>query len=99
MAARSVLAHHGRLINVGNVAGTDVELPLASMRQYRSAVIGLSSGWTDITDKVAAYRDVLTGLEAGELRVEHEVFPLDQVGAAWERQASFPRCRVVIAIR
>ncbi len=99
MAAISVLAHHGRLINVGNAAGTDVELPLGSMRQYRSAVIGLSSGWTDITDKVAAYRDVLTGLEAGELRVEHEVFPLDQVEAAWERQASFPHGRIVIAIR
>ena len=99
MEAISALAHHGRLVNVGNVAGTDVELPLASMRQYRTAVIGLSSGWTDMTDKVAAYRDVLAGLEAGELRVEHEVFPLDQVDGAWERQASFPHRRVVIAIR
>jgi NADPH:quinone reductase-like Zn-dependent oxidoreductase len=99
MAAISALAHHGRLVNVGNVAGTDVELPLASMRQYRSAVIGLSSGWTDMVDKVAAYRDVLAGLEAGELRVEHEVFPLDQVDAAWKRQASFPHRRVVVTVR
>ncbi|HEX2369823.1 MAG TPA: zinc-binding dehydrogenase [Acidimicrobiia bacterium] len=99
MAAISALAHHGRLVNIGNLAGTDVDLPLASMRQYRSAVIGLSSGWTDIADKVAAYKDVLAGLEAGEMTVEHEVFQLDQVDTAWERQASFPHRRIVVAIR
>ncbi len=52
-----------------------------------------------MADKVAAYKDVLAGLEAGELTVEHEVFQLDQVDSAWERQASFPHRRIVVAIR
>lgn len=98
MSAIAALGDEGRLVNVGNNAGTDVQLPLQAMRQVRSAVIGLSSGWTPIADKVAAYEAVLGALVSGDITVEHEVVALDDVADAWRRQSEFPHTRLVVSL-
>lgn len=98
MSALGALAEEGRLVNVGNSAGTDVNLPLGTMRRFRSAVIGLSSGWAPIADKVAAYRRVLDAVASGEVTVKHEVIPLADVGEAWKRQASSPHRKLVLTM-
>lgn len=98
MSAIGALSEEGRLVNVGNNAGTDVQLPLGPMRQMRSAVIGLSSGWAPIPDKMAAYSAVLEAMAEGGVSVAHEVIALDQVTEAWRRQDEFPHTKLVIEI-
>lgn len=98
MSAIPALAEEGRLVNVGNNAGVDVQLPLAAMRQVRSAVIGLSSGWTPLPDKVAAYRAVIEAIVRGEVTVAYEMVPLDEVSEAWRRQAEFPHQKLVVSM-
>ncbi len=98
MAAIGALGAEGRLVNVGNSAGVEVDLPLQAMRQNRSAVIGLSSGWTPLETKLDAYRSVVEAIVAGDVTVDYEVVPLDGVGEAWVRQASSPHRKLVISL-
>ena len=46
-------------MNVGQSAGTDVRLPLESVRNRQGAIHAISSGWTGLERKAAAYRTLL----------------------------------------
>ncbi|MGA7270100.1 MAG: zinc-binding dehydrogenase, partial [Acidimicrobiia bacterium] len=98
MSALGALAVKGRLVNVGNSAGVDVTLPLGAMRRVRSAVIGLSSGWAPIEEKVAAYRGVIDAIASGDVMVKHTEIGLEDVADAWKRQASSPHRKLVITL-
>lgn len=97
MAAISALGDEGRLVNVGNTAGTDVDLPLQAMRKSRTSVIGLSSGWTPMPEKLDAYRFVVELLVAGRLQIDPEVEPLETIASAWARQEAFPHAKIVVS--
>jgi NADPH:quinone reductase-like Zn-dependent oxidoreductase len=98
MAALTVIATEGRLVNVGQSAGAEVRIPLETVRNRQGAIHAISSGWTELDRKVAAYGRLLEHLRAGGLAVDREVVPLDEVGAAWERQDASPGRKLVIAI-
>jgi NADPH:quinone reductase len=98
MAALQALATEGRLVNVGQSAGTDVRVPLETVRNRQGAIHAISSGWTELERKADAYRQLLDHAAAGRLRVQRELVSLDDVAAAWERQAASPGRKLVIAI-
>jgi len=98
MAALRAIATEGRLINVGQSAGSDVRLPLEIVRNRQGAIHAISSGWTGLGQKTAAYRRVLEHAVAGRLSVDREVVPLDEVAAAWERQDASPGKKLVISV-
>jgi NADPH2:quinone reductase len=98
MAALRAIATEGRLINVGQSAGTDVRLPLEIVRTRQGAIHAISSGWTGLERKVAAYRQLLEHAVAGRLTVDREMVPLDQVATAWERQDESPGRKLVISL-
>ena len=91
MAALTVLAEHGRLVNVGQTAGADVRVPLDRVRNRQGAIHAISSGWTPLPEKAAVYRSLLDEVAAGRLAIDHDVLPLDEVAGAWERQAESPQ--------
>jgi NADPH:quinone reductase len=97
MAALGAIATEGRLVNVGQSAGTDVRIPLETVRNRQAAIHAISSGWTELAHKVAAYGRVLEHLRAGRLEVDHEVVALDAVGSAWQRQEASPGKKLVVA--
>jgi NADPH:quinone reductase len=97
MAALTVIATEGRLVNVGQSAGTDVRIPLETVRNRQASIHAISSGWTELEAKVAAYGRVLDHVRAGRLEVDREHVPLDDVAAAWERQAASPGKKLVIS--
>jgi NADPH:quinone reductase len=98
MAALRAIATEGRLVNVGQSAGTDVRLPLETVRNRQGAVHAISSGWTSLERKAAAYRRLIEHAVAGRLTVDREVVALDDVAAAWERQDESPGRKLVISI-
>lgn len=98
MAAIAALGDHGRLVSVGNTAGTEVELPLQAMRKTRSGVLGLSSGWTPLPEKMDALGFVIQEIAAGRVSVSHEVRPLEEVSEAWIAQGEFPHTKLVISL-
>jgi len=98
MAALRAIATEGRLVNVGQSAGADVRLPLEVVRNRQGAIHAISSGWTDLESKAAAYRRLSEHVAAGRLSVDRDVVPLDEVTAAWERQDASPGRKLVIAL-
>lgn len=96
MAALAALDTGGRLVNVGESAGTDVTLPLAQVRNKQGAILTLSSGWMTLESKLEAYRHMLEHAVAQRIQVNHEVVPLAQVAEAWERQGASPGRKLVI---
>ena len=98
MDAIKALAEGGRFVNVGNTAGTDVELPLQAMRKARSSVIGLSSGWTPMSEKLDAYRFVIGQLAAEAIKLDVDRVPLESIGSAWSRQGQFPHTKIVVSL-
>jgi NADPH:quinone reductase len=98
MAALRAIAPEGRLVNVGQAAGTDVDLPLETVRNRQGAIHAISSGWTAIDRKAAAYRRLIEHAVAGRLTVDREVVPLEDVTAAWERQDASPGKKLVISL-
>ena len=98
MAALRAIATEGRLVNVGQSAGTDVRLPLEVVRNRQGAIHAISSGWTGLERKAAAYRRLLAHVGAGELTVDRDVVPLDDVAATWERQETSPGRKLVISV-
>jgi NADPH:quinone reductase len=99
MAALSVLATGGRLVNVGQPAGTDVRIPLETVRNRQGAIHAISSGWTELDRKTEAYRRLMGHVAAGRLQVPRVVIPLADISAAWECQAQSPGRKLVIDIR
>jgi len=98
MAALRAMATEGRLVNVGQSAGTDVRIPLETVRNRQGAINAISSGWTGLERKAAAYRTVLEHVVQGGLTVDREVVSLDDVAAAWERQDASPGRKLVISL-
>ena len=98
MAALTALAEHGRHVNVGQSAGTDVEVPIDQVRNRQGAIHAISSGWTPVPEKALVYRRLLDDVTAGRLAIDHELIGLDDVAGAWERQAESPGRKLVIRI-
>jgi NADPH:quinone reductase len=98
VAATSVLADGGRAVNVGHSAGADEPPPLVELRNRGAALIGMSSGWTAMARKREVYAEVLEATLAGDVTLDYEVVPLDEIGAAWERQQGSPHVKLVIEI-
>jgi NADPH:quinone reductase-like Zn-dependent oxidoreductase len=98
IAALQAIATEGRLVNVGQSAGTDVRIPLETVRNRQGAIHAISSGWTGLERKAAAYRRLLEHVKAGRITVDREVAPLDDVAAAWERQDASPGGKLVISM-
>jgi NADPH:quinone reductase-like Zn-dependent oxidoreductase len=98
MAALRAIATEGRLVNVGQSAGTEVRLPLEIVRNRQGAIHAISSGWTGLAQKAAAYRRVVEHAAAGRLTVDRDVVPLDEVATAWKRQDASPGRKLVISI-
>jgi NADPH:quinone reductase len=98
MAALRVLATEGRLVNVGQSAGTDVRIPLEVVRNRQGTIHAISSGWTGLAQKASLYDRLLDYALTGHLTVNREVIPLADVGAAWERQDASPGRKLVISL-
>jgi NADPH:quinone reductase len=98
MAALRVLATEGRLVNVGQSAGTDVRIPLELVRNRQGAIHAISSGWTGLERKASLYDRLLDYALSGHLTVDRDVVPLDDVASAWQRQDASPGRKLVISL-
>jgi hypothetical protein len=75
-----------------------VRIPLETVRNRQGAIHAISSGWTELGRKAAAYERVLEHVRAGRLVVDREVVPLDDVGSAWARQEASPGRKLVVGL-
>jgi NADPH:quinone reductase-like Zn-dependent oxidoreductase len=95
-AAARVLAHGGRLVNLGGASGDTAEFSSAVLRSRSAAVLGYTNNALSSAQRADAVGTVLGHAAAGRLAVEHEVLPMSRVAEAWERTAQGGVRQVVV---
>lgn len=78
------LGKRTRLIQIGEVAGSDVTLPAAGLRTSGLEIVGASKG-LDATTMPRMFEQVLAWTRAGALTFDMETVPLRRIEAAWQR--------------
>jgi NADPH:quinone reductase-like Zn-dependent oxidoreductase len=86
--ATQVAAPGARIVHIGQSAGPETTLASADVRGKQLTVMGHSNFGLSQEERNRAYRELLEHVAAGRVTIDLETFPLDDVAAAWERQAS-----------
>jgi NADPH2:quinone reductase len=96
LAAMRAAAHGGRLVQIGQAAGTEARLPAPLVRGGMLAILGHANFHAPAEVRAEAYADLVGHAADGKLTVDAERVPLREVEAAWKRQAQGPRRKLVI---
>ena len=87
---------NGRLVVLGQSAGQKATLDAGVVRGKALQVLGHANAMVPPDVKQAAFRAMCEHAAAGRLTVEYEQLPLDEVGKAWERQATSPHVKLIL---
>jgi NADPH2:quinone reductase len=86
LAAMGAAARYARHVEVGNMAGTDISLPAPLIRSKSLDLRGFNVSYPAVEVKREAYRRLTAHAAQGEIVVDVQARPLDEVEQAWERQ-------------
>jgi NADPH2:quinone reductase len=95
-AATEAMNPNGRLVVLGQSAGAEATLASGVVRGKALQILGHANAMTPPDVKHAAFRAMCEHAAAGRLKVEYEELPLDDVAAAWERQAASPNVKLIL---
>jgi NADPH2:quinone reductase len=96
LAAMRMAPLNMRLVNLGQSAGAELALSSATVRSKRLQIIGHTVFETPLDVLARAHLTLIGHAASGELTVEVETTPLDDVADAWERERSGPPAKLVI---
>jgi NADPH:quinone reductase-like Zn-dependent oxidoreductase len=86
----------GRLVQIGQSAGPEALISSAAVRGRGLDIRGHTNFAAPREIKRAAYERMAAHAVAGDLRIEVQRVPLDDVADAWARQQASPRQKLVI---
>jgi NADPH:quinone reductase-like Zn-dependent oxidoreductase len=99
-AAVEVLAHAGRLVNLGSSAGPTAQYTSATLRSRTAALLGYTNNSLTTGQRREALTSVLGHAAEGRITVDHETVSWTEVPDAWARQADGrARRRIVVRVR
>ena len=86
LAAIGAAARGARHVQVGQIAGAELPLPAQSVRSVSLDLCGFSVAHPPVDVRRAGYLRLTEHAARGDVVVDAERLPLEQVAAAWERQ-------------
>ncbi len=86
VAAMNAAARGARHVEVGNMAGAEIELPAPLIRSVSLDVRGFSVAHPPLELKRDAYLRLTGHAARGDIAIDVDARPLDDLAAAWERQ-------------
>ena len=95
-AALQAANRGGRLVQIGQSAGPDALISSAAVRGRVLEILGHTNFAAPREIKRAAYERMAAHAAAGELRLDVERVPLEDVADAWARQQASPHRKLVI---
>lgn len=95
-AALAVLAHHGRLVHIGSLAGPAISVAGSTLRRACCDVLGFAYYHAPIDLQAQAYAELCRLARSGEIPLDIETRPLSEIAAAWDAQAAGTRRRQVL---
>ncbi|HEY2936262.1 MAG TPA: zinc-binding alcohol dehydrogenase family protein [Gaiellaceae bacterium] len=97
-AAIAAAARGFRLVQLGQSAGGEVSLPSASIRGKMGEIYGHTAYAVPKDDLAEHYRRLVRHAAAGEVVLDIDTYPLEQVAEAWQRQADGPAGKIVVTL-
>lgn len=95
LGARSDRSRAVDWIQIGAVAGPDIELPSVALRSANLRLLGTGQGAVSPTAYLAELPSLVQEINAGAIRVTPDMVPLAEVEAAWTRPEP-PGARTVL---
>jgi NADPH2:quinone reductase len=86
-AAARALRPHGRLVNLGSSAHETCPIDSSTLRGKSLRLLGYTNNALTREQRAAAVTTIAEQAVRGTLTVAHEVVPLADAGAVWQRQA------------
>jgi NADPH2:quinone reductase len=96
LAAMRMAPLNMRLVNLGQAAGAEVSIPSAAVRGKRLQIIGHTVFETPIDVMARAHLALVGHATSGDLVVEVETHPLDDVPEAWHAEKAGPSVKLVV---
>jgi NADPH:quinone reductase-like Zn-dependent oxidoreductase len=96
LAAMQAAAHCARHVQIGHMAGATVELPAALVRSRELQLLGFVVFDTPLELRRAAYTHLTRAAGRGEIEIDLERVPLEDVDEAWQRQQEGPHTKLVV---
>jgi NADPH:quinone reductase-like Zn-dependent oxidoreductase len=88
VTASEAAAPGARIVHLGQSAGPTAPLASAAVRGKELTILGLSNFARSREERRALYHELLEHVRSGEIRLDVETFPLEQVDEAWRRQGA-----------
>jgi NADPH2:quinone reductase len=98
LAAMKAASRHARHIQVGQLAGLEIPLSAPAIRSVSLSVCGFSVAHPPIEAKRDAYHRLAQLVACGEIAIEVEAVPLNEIAGAWERQSRAGRNAKLVVI-
>jgi NADPH2:quinone reductase len=95
--ASEAAAPGARIVHLGQSAGPTASFASAAVRGKELSILGVSNFARSRDERRALYHELLEHVRSGEIRLDVETFPLEQVDEAWRRQAA--GAKVVVTVR
>jgi NADPH:quinone reductase-like Zn-dependent oxidoreductase len=95
-AAVQAAAAHATIVNLGQSAGATSELASAAVRFKTLSILGHTNFAVPPDELAEHYRRLVLHALAGEIRLDVERVPLDEVSDAWRRQAEGAGAKLVV---
>ena len=96
VAALGAAADYGRLVQIGNAASPTAEITASAFRNKHASIVGYTNFLVPGEVRAEAFRRMCEHSTRGELTVEVEEVPLDDVPDAWQRQQEGPHHKLAI---
>jgi len=97
VAAIDAMNARGRLIQVGNSAGTHAKIMAGRLRGGLVDIRGHRNFWAPGVEREKAFLEMCRHSIAGDLVIEVEVIPLAEVAEAWQRQKTSPGHKLALS--
>ncbi len=95
-AALEAASPGARIVQLGQSAAPEASVSSATLRGKALTLLGHTNFAVPAAERRAAYERLADHAARGELAVEVERIPLEEIASAWERQGSSPRRKLVV---
>ena len=97
-AAAEAAAPNARIVHLGQSAGPTAAFTSAAVRGKQLSILGYSNFVVARDELGRQYRALVERVLAGDITVDLDEVPLDDVADAWRRQAEGPQRKLVVGI-
>lgn len=98
LAAMRAAAHGARHVQLGQLAGTTLQLPAPTVRSAALDIRGFAVFHAPADVRRRAYRELTEHAARGAISIDATRIPLTDVATAWQRQHDGPHTKLVLTI-